>query len=121
MNAIFMGATPMQEITMTPEEEREFETALRKEAEEKESDAPAIIQWLQTGPAKLVSWLGNNEIHVGDTLISTEQGKLTVKTGATQQELARMQTPGAVTWWEGMPNYVKYGVPALALFLLLRK
>lgn len=112
----YMGQLTASEIT-NPDEE--IQEAI--EANAREQKAENFLEWLKNGPQRLVSWLGNNEIHVGGTMVKTASGQLVVKTGATQQDLAKMSMPGAFSWWETMPNYIKYGVPAAALFLLLKK
>jgi len=53
--------------------------------------------------------------------VSTSAGKLGVKVGTeTPTGVAATAQEGA-DWFGSLPTAVKFGVPALALFLLLRK
>jgi hypothetical protein len=90
-------------------------------AEQPEDTRPTIVRWLSEGPSKLVSWLGNNEIQFGETVIETEEGKLRVAHDAVQPTTAAMVPTGMLDWWAAQPNLIKYGVPAAALLLLLRR
>lgn len=81
----------------------------------------SFLDFLREGPGKIVDWLGNNEVWIGGTMVQTDEGKFVLRHGMTPQESASSEKPGILSWWETMPNAVKFGVPAVALFVLLRK
>jgi len=121
MNAECMGANiTATELEPTPDIQATMDKIEAENATDPEAQKNLFVELMKTGPSRLITWLGNNEIWVGGTQIGTESGKLTVKTGATQQQAATMEKPGALNWWQAMPDYVRYGVPAIALFMLLR-
>jgi len=114
MNCTMGADVVATELSEERKREAEIEAGLREEE-------PTFLTWMKEGPGKLVSWLGNNEIQVGDTVVSTSAGKLGVKVGTeTPTGVAATAQEGA-DWFGSLPTAVKFGVPALALFLLLRK
>lgn len=113
-----MGQFPEYALTMplsstvTPDENAQ----VKEQAREKS----AIMEVFKKAPQSIIDWLGEKDIWIGDTRIVTSDGKVIVRKGATQAQSSEMSKPGALNWWDAMPDYVKYGVPAIALFLLLR-
>lgn len=92
----------------------------RGEPVEEYEERPAVLDWLAEGPRRLIDWLGENEIRFGRTVIETEKGALRIATGVEPVKAA-MPGAGIISWWGGMPTVVKYGAPAAALLLLLRR
>lgn len=117
MNTYCMGQdVPIaKELPMSPD----IQAIANASTTTKTAENP-ILKILREGPETLINWLGNNEIWINDTRISTTAGKLSYSKGVTQEEFFNLQKPQALNWWQSMPNYVRFGVPAVALFLLLR-
>jgi hypothetical protein len=69
---------------------------------------------------ELLEYVRNSDFWIDDIRITTRDGQVSIKEGLTQKEAAELDRPEFFTWWRDMPDYIKFGIPAIALFLLLR-
>ena len=88
----------------------------------KDDNERTILEALASGRQKLADLVGTVDVWIGGTRVRTDPDTgIAIKTDVTPQAQSRMEKPGIVNWWTDLPNAVKYGVPIVGLFLILRR